>query len=63
MVRSLEGKHPLYFEAILQLRDVSDDVVAYARLCYAENPRLLRARVPERDVLRECALRAYAADE
>ena len=31
MVRSLEGKHPLYFEAILQLRDVSDDVVAYAR--------------------------------
>jgi NMD protein affecting ribosome stability and mRNA decay len=29
MVRSLEGKHPKYFEAILQLRDTSDEVKAW----------------------------------
>ncbi len=30
MVRSTLGKHPLYFEAILQLRDVSSAVIKYA---------------------------------
>ena len=29
MVRSLEGKHAKYFEAILQLRDTSDEVKAW----------------------------------
>ncbi|PIN87983.1 hypothetical protein COV12_00890 [Candidatus Woesearchaeota archaeon CG10_big_fil_rev_8_21_14_0_10_32_24] len=29
MVRSLEGKHPKYFEAILQLRETSDEVKAW----------------------------------
>jgi NMD protein affecting ribosome stability and mRNA decay len=29
MVRSIEDKHPLYFEAILQLREVSEKVVDY----------------------------------
>ncbi len=29
MVRSLEGKHPLYFEAILQLREPFPDVVTF----------------------------------
>ena len=27
MVRTLAGKHPQYFEAILQLRDISQDVI------------------------------------
>ena len=27
MVRSLEGKHPKYYEAVLQLRDVTQEVV------------------------------------
>ena len=29
MVRSIEGKHPRYFEAILQLRDVSEEVIDF----------------------------------
>lgn len=29
MVRSTEGKHPLYYEAVLQLRDVSYDAVRF----------------------------------
>ena len=29
MVKSLEGKHPSYFEAIVQLRDVSQEVVTF----------------------------------
>ena len=29
MVRSLEGKHPLYYEAILQLREVSQEVIDF----------------------------------
>ncbi len=29
MVRSLEGKHPLYYEAILQLREVSSKVIDF----------------------------------
>jgi NMD protein affecting ribosome stability and mRNA decay len=29
MVRSIEGKHPNYFEAVLQLRDVTKEVVEY----------------------------------
>ena len=30
MVRSLVGKHPSYFEAVLQLRDVTEKVIEYA---------------------------------
>ena len=40
MVRSLEGKHPQYYEAILQLRDVSPEVVAMA------NEEIARAHIP-----------------
>jgi NMD protein affecting ribosome stability and mRNA decay len=29
MVRTLTGKHPMYYEAVLQLRDISQDVVDY----------------------------------
>ena len=29
MVRSLEGKHPQYYEAILQLRDISTEVLDF----------------------------------
>lgn len=31
MVRSLVGKHPNYYEAILQLRDVTDEVVHFVK--------------------------------
>ncbi len=31
MVRSLEGKHPSYFEAVLQLRDCADEIIEYVR--------------------------------
>ena len=31
MVRSLVGKHPSYFEAVLQLRDCSDEIIDYVR--------------------------------
>tara|TARA_Y100000310_G_scaffold342358_1_gene445301 strand:+ start:134 stop:592 length:459 start_codon:yes stop_codon:yes gene_type:complete len=31
MVRSLEGKHPSYYEAVLQLRDCSEDIIDYVR--------------------------------
>lgn len=31
MVRSLAGKHPSYFEAILQLREVSDKVIDFVK--------------------------------
>ena len=30
MVRSLVGKHPLYYEAVLQLREVTQEVVTFA---------------------------------
>ena len=40
MVRDVTGKHPLYFEAILQLRDVSPEVVAFA------DEDLLRNKIP-----------------
>jgi NMD protein affecting ribosome stability and mRNA decay len=29
MVRSLEGKHPAYFEAVLQLRDITSEILDY----------------------------------
>lgn len=29
MARTLEGKHPKYYEAILQLRDISEDVLSF----------------------------------
>tara|TARA_Y100000310_G_C20596202_1_gene770639 strand:+ start:784 stop:1236 length:453 start_codon:yes stop_codon:yes gene_type:complete len=31
MVRSLEGKHPSYYEAVLQLRDCNDEIIIYVR--------------------------------
>src|SRR3989338_7537975 len=31
MVRSMEGRHPLYYEAVLQLRDVADEVVRFVK--------------------------------
>ena len=40
MVRSLEGKHPQYYEAILQLRDVASDVVDFV------NKEIMIQRIP-----------------
>ncbi len=40
MVRSLLGKHPQYYEAILQLRDISQEVVDYVET------EFMRAKIP-----------------
>lgn len=40
MVRSILGKHPQYYEAILQLRDISQDVVDYVET------EFMRAKIP-----------------
>ena len=37
MVRDVTGKHPLYFEAILQLRDISQAVIDFAENELREN--------------------------
>lgn len=40
MVRSTEGKHPEYFEAILQLRDVSKEVISFTE------KEIIRNKIP-----------------
>lgn len=40
MVRSLEGKHPQYYEAILQLRDLTSNVVEFV------DQEIARAAIP-----------------
>ncbi len=40
MVRDITGKHPQYYEAILQLRDISQDVVNYVET------EFMRAKIP-----------------
>ena len=37
MTRDITGKHPLYFEAILQLRDISQAVIDFAENELREN--------------------------
>jgi NMD protein affecting ribosome stability and mRNA decay len=40
MVRTLAGKHPLYYEAVLQLRDLSEEVLAFAE------KQIIKNRIP-----------------
>lgn len=57
MVRDITGKHPAYFEAILQLRDVSQDVVDFVEREFS------RGKIPITQALEvKNGLDFYAAD-
>ncbi len=57
MVRDITGKHPAYFEAILQLRDVSQEVVDFVESEFS------RGKIPITQALEvKNGLDFYAAD-
>ena len=46
MVRSTEGKHPSYFEAVLQLRDCSEKIIEYVE------EQIIRYKIPLAKVMK-----------